>query len=142
MKPALLDVNVLLALAWPNHQHHDAAHAWFHAEARHGWASCALTHLGFIRLSANPAYTPAAVSPTEAASLLGAMIAHKKHHFWESPPAADSALYAKALGHQQVNDAYLVEVARQRQGRLVTFDTRLAVHGGADDAVFVISASE
>ena len=26
---ALLDVNVLIALAWPNHVHHAAARAWF-----------------------------------------------------------------------------------------------------------------
>ena len=24
----LLDVNVLIALAWPNHVHHAAAHTW------------------------------------------------------------------------------------------------------------------
>lgn len=38
MKVALLDVNVLLALAWPNHQHHVAAHRWFHDDGRRGWA--------------------------------------------------------------------------------------------------------
>lgn len=25
----LLDVNVLVALAWPNHVHHEAVQAWF-----------------------------------------------------------------------------------------------------------------
>ena len=28
---ALLDVNVLVALAWPNHVHHTQAHRWFSA---------------------------------------------------------------------------------------------------------------
>ncbi|MCC6764048.1 MAG: hypothetical protein IT293_05225 [Deltaproteobacteria bacterium] len=51
MKAALLDTNVLLALAWPNHQHHSAAHGWFAARAKKGWATCAFTQLGFIRLS-------------------------------------------------------------------------------------------
>lgn len=138
MKPALLDINVLLALAWPNHQHHGAAHDWFRAEARHGWATCGFTQVGFIRLSANPSYTPAAVPPAEAAGLLQRLIVHKHHQFWPSPPAADPAIYAKALGHQQVNDAYLVAVARARQGRLVTLDTRLPVHSGGDDTVQVI----
>ncbi|MFN0130032.1 MAG: hypothetical protein ACKV19_25485 [Verrucomicrobiales bacterium] len=45
MKPALLDTNVLLALAWPNHQHHAQAHTWFSANAKKGWATCALTQL-------------------------------------------------------------------------------------------------
>lgn len=44
MKAALLDINVLLALAWPSHQHHAAAHGWFARESRHGWATCAFTH--------------------------------------------------------------------------------------------------
>ena len=39
MKRGLLDVNVLLALAWPTHQHHGAAHQWFRQESRHGWAT-------------------------------------------------------------------------------------------------------
>ena len=138
MKPALLDINVLLALTWPNHQHHGAAHDWFRSEARHGWATCGFTQIGFIRLSSNPSYTPAAVPPPEAAGLLQRLIAHKHHQFWPSPPAANPAFFAKALGHQQVNDAYLVAIARAQKGRVVTLDTRLPVHAGNDDTVLVI----
>ena len=29
MSAHLLDVNVLIALAWPSHAHHEAAHHWF-----------------------------------------------------------------------------------------------------------------
>ena len=138
MKPALLDTNVLLALAWPNHQHHPAAHAWFGAEAKYGWASCAFTQLGFIRLSSNPAYTSSAVSPQEAAELLQQLLSHPRHSFWASPAAKSPAIYLRALGHQQVNDAYLVEVAKRRRGRLVTLDTRLPVHASGGSGVFVI----
>ena len=139
MKPALLDTNVLLALAWPNHQHHAAAHRWFRAEARHGWATCAFTQLGFVRLSSNPVYTPDAASPREAAALLRNLLAHKAHRFWPSPPADTPALYIQALGHQQVNDAWLVEAARRQRGRLVTLDTRLPVHARENETVFVIA---
>ncbi len=139
MKAALLDTNVLLALAWPNHQHHEAAHGWFRSEARHGWASCAVTQLGFVRLSSNPAYTPAAVPPQQAATLLRQLLQHKQHAFWPSPPAHAPAIYARALGHQQVNDAFLVEIARRHKGRLVTLDTRLPIHEAGDDGlVFVL----
>jgi toxin-antitoxin system PIN domain toxin len=135
---ALLDTNVLLALAWPNHQHHATAHAWFGRHARAGWATCALTQLGFIRLSSNPAYTPSNVTPAEAASLLHEMILHPAHEFWPSPTAADPTLFSYSLGHQQVNDAWLVDVVRRRSGRLVTFDARISVHGGETAAVEVI----
>jgi uncharacterized protein len=139
VKPALLDTNVLLALAWPNHQHHAQAHTWFAANAKKGWATCAFTQLGFIRLSSNPAYTANAVSPQEAAMLLQQWTRLKGHHFWSSPAADDPAIYALALGHQQVNDAWLVEVARRNAGRLVTLDTRLPVHSLKAGVVEVIA---
>ena len=138
MKAALLDTNVLLALAWPNHQHHVPAHNWFAAQARKGWATCAVTQLGFIRLSSNPAYTANAVSPQEAAALLQKWTRLKGHRFWTSPAADDSTIYARAIGHQQVNDAWLVEVARRNAGRLVTMDTRLPVHSRETGMVEVI----
>lgn len=128
MKAALLDTNVLLALAWPNHQHHAAAHEWFAANARKGWATCALTQVGFIRLSSNPAYTVNAVSPQDAAGLLQQWTRLRTHRLWSSPSADDPAIYLRAIGHQQVNDAWLVEAARRNSGRLVTLDTRLPVH--------------
>lgn len=138
MKSALLDTNVLLALAWPNHQHHSVAHMWFLRESKHGWATCAFTQLGFIRLSSNSAYTPNAVPPAEAATLLEQLVAHAKHVFWKSPAACSPIIYAHALGHQQVNDAWLVETARQAGGRLVTLDTRLHVHDFQKGSVHVI----
>ena len=128
MKAALLDTNVLLALAWPNHQHHCQAHVWFASQAKKGWATCAFTQLGFIRLSSNPAYTANAVAPQEAATLLQKWTRLKGHHFWASPAADSPAIYLRTVGHQQVNDAWLVEVARRNAGRLVTLDTRLPVH--------------
>ena len=138
MKAALLDTNVLLALAWPNHQHHAPAHEWFAAHAKRGWATCAVTQLGFVRLSANPSYTPNAVSPQDAATLLQRWTHLKGHRFWVSPAADDPAIYARALGHQQVNDAWLVAVARHNHGTLVTLDTRLPVHADTPGLVEVI----
>ncbi|MEY4690568.1 MAG: hypothetical protein RIT19_893 [Verrucomicrobiota bacterium] len=139
MKPALLDVNVLLALAWPNHQHHAVAHRWFSRESRHGWATCAVTQLGFIRLSSNPAYTPSAVSPSEAAGLLEQWLKHPHHAFWDSAPACRAGIYSRAVGHQQVNDAWMVDLARQSRGRLVTLDQRSAFHDAQRVHVTVIS---
>jgi toxin-antitoxin system PIN domain toxin len=128
VKAVLLDTNVLLALAWPNHQHHGLAHAWFAANSKKGWATCGFTQVGFIRLSSNPAYTPSAVSPQDAAALLQRWTAHKSHRFWSSPAADNPATYTHALGHQQVNDAWLVEVARHNAGRLLSLDTRIPIH--------------
>jgi toxin-antitoxin system PIN domain toxin len=142
VKPALLDVNVLLALAWPNHQHHAEAHSWFAREAKHGWATIALTQLAFVRLSSNSAYTSSAVSPREAAALLRDLLDQKHHRFWTSPAAVNTEIFAHVMGHKQVNDAYLVEVARQQKGRLVTFDRRLVAHAPGEDVVQVIDQGQ
>ncbi len=140
MKLPLPDTNVLLALAWPNHQHHAQAHAWFAAHAKRGWATCAFTQLGFVRLSSNPAYSRDAVSPQDAAALLQQWTRHPAHRFWDSPAAASPAIYLRALGHQQVNDAWLVEVARKNKGRLVTLDTHLSAHALAENLVETIAS--
>ena len=138
MKISLLDTNLLLALAWPNHQFHAQAHRWFAAHAKRGWATCGFTQLGFIRFSSNPAYSPEAVSPSEAAALLQQWTKHKAHRFWNSPVADSPVIYSRSLGHQQVNDAWLVEVARKNKGKLVTLDMRLAAHATEDDLVETI----
>jgi toxin-antitoxin system PIN domain toxin len=138
VKAALLDTNVLLALAWPNHQHHAAAHVWFAVHAKRGWATCAFTQLGFVRLSSNLAYSRDAVSPQDAAGLLQQWTQHKAHQFWNSPAANSPLIYLRALGHQQVNDAWLVEVARKNKGKLVTLDTHLSAHAPEENLVEII----
>lgn len=140
MSVGLLDVNVLLALAWPNHQHHQAAHRWFHEESSHGWATCALAAIAFVRLSSNPAYTADAVSPRDALVLLVRMTGHAQHRFWAELPPLDLDVVQRAIGHQQVMDAYLVGLARHHRGRLVTFDARAAAHARDDGEVALIGS--
>lgn len=124
----LLDLNLLIALAWPSHIHHDPAHAWFEREASPGWATCPLTQLGFVRLSSNPAFTSDAVSPTEALSLLKGITAMDGHEFWSDDVDCVSATFADGMritGHRQVTDAYLISLARARSGCLATLDRRM-----------------
>lgn len=123
----LLDLNVLLAIAWPNHQFHTAAMSALPSPKR--WATCALTQLGFIRLSSNPAVISTAKRPQEAAQLLARLVADPFHVYLDSLPAPASAewldAFALLLGHQQVTDAYLLRLAAANDAVLVTFDRRL-----------------
>jgi predicted nucleic acid-binding protein len=77
MKPALLDLNVLVALAWPSHIHHGVAHEWFAQQRSNGWATCPITQSGLVRLSSNSRITPDAVSPEVALNLLSKSIGMK-----------------------------------------------------------------
>jgi hypothetical protein len=52
----LLDVNILIALADPNHIHHGRARGWFLSEHREAWATCPLTENGFIRILGHASY--------------------------------------------------------------------------------------
>jgi hypothetical protein len=130
---ALLDVNALLALAWPNHQFHRPARRWF-AGHDGGWCTCAITQLGFVRLSSNPAFTDQAKLPAEATRLLGEMTRHPRHRFIADLPPLDTPRFAEVarrlLGHQQVTDAYLVALAARRGAQVVTFDRRIEAIAG------------
>lgn len=124
----LPDVNVLIALCWPNHQFHGAAHRRMGRPGQR-WATCALTQLGFIRVSSNPAVTGVRKTPQEAVAILASLIEDPNHVFLRSlPPPAErriSPCFARILGYQQVTDAYLLELAVRNRATLLTFDARL-----------------
>jgi toxin-antitoxin system PIN domain toxin len=140
---ALPDVNVLVALAWPNHIHHQPAREWFLREGLRNWATCPLTQAGFVRVSSNPRVLSEARSPAEAMALLGLMLERGNHAFWsdevhllESPWVRRDRIF----GHRQVTDAHLLAIAVSHGGRLATFDTALVelVPTGMDPAHVLI----
>jgi uncharacterized protein len=121
----LLDTNLLIALAWPQHIHHAPAHVWFGATGRKAWATCPVTQLGFIRISSNIKIIPAAVTPREATAMLERILVLPGHEFWAAelaPTAATTFSSLSLVGHRQVTDAYLLALAQHRDGKLATFD--------------------
>jgi uncharacterized protein len=134
VKAALLDINVLTALLWPTHEHHDVAHRWFGGRAGAPWATCAVTQLGFVRIVSNPAFSRDALSPTEALALLGENLTHPAHEFWAAShqvPVALKGIEARLQGHKQLTDAYLLALADRRRGALATFDRGLRTLAGS-----------
>jgi toxin-antitoxin system PIN domain toxin len=143
MSRALLDVNVLLALLDSDHIDHARAHAWLDDEIHTGWASCAITQNGFVRIVSQPRY-PSPVAPTEAIELLEQACATSHHDYW---PCTLSILDITAIdrtrlhGPRQVTDAYLLALACANGGRFVTFDRSVpisAVVGAAEASLIVI----
>lgn len=128
MTRSLLDVNVLLALLDADHVNHAAAWAWFDGTASQGWASCAITENGFIRVISQPRY-PSPVAAVQAVQLLADARAGGDHAFW---PCDVSALDASTLdarrvhGPRQLTDAYLLALAAAHGGRFVSFDRRIS----------------
>ena len=128
MTVSLLDVNVLVALAWPNHVHHETAGRWFAENQRQGWATCPLTQSGFVRVSSNHRLIPEARSPGEAVLALRRIVALPHHVFWpDDVSLAVSRFVAleKLVGYQQVTDAHLLALALRKGGRLATLDAAI-----------------
>jgi uncharacterized protein len=147
MAVALLDINVLLALAWPAHLHHDAAHAWFAVNRHEGWATCPLTEMGFLRLSMQPVVVKTTVTFGDALRALSSSALAPEHEFWPldySFSGVASQIRARIAGHHQITDAVLLDLAIRRPGKLATFDRRIAgllsPESASSDAVMLIPA--
>lgn len=121
----LFDVNVLIAIAWPTHHAHERVLQWLAHHAREGWATCPFTETAFVRIASNPAFSPDALTPTDALTLLQANLRHPAHEFWEDNISfvdAVAPFVGRIVGHQQVSDAYLLGLALHRKGILATLD--------------------
>ena len=128
MAVSLLDVNVLLALAWPTHIHHMAAHRWFAEKSAAGWATCPLTQLGFVRLGMQPAVVKVPILFGDVMDALAKMTANDAHCFWPLEGGVGSIrdeLRARVVGHHQLTDCILLDLAIRKQGRLASFDRRI-----------------
>jgi toxin-antitoxin system PIN domain toxin len=122
---ALLDINVLIALLDTDHASHDAAINWFAKHAREGWASCAITQNGCIRIMSNPGY-PNSLPVQAVIEHLAGACRQNIHEFWSDEISLlDSEVVdmTRIHGPRQLTDIYLLALAVQHEGRLVTFDT-------------------
>jgi hypothetical protein len=122
---ALLDVNVLIALLDSDHASHDSAINWFAKHAREGWASCPITQNGCILIMSNPGYPNPL--PVHAVIEQLAEACHQDiHEFWPDEVSlldSDVVDSTRIHGPRQLTDIYLLALAVQHEGRLVTFDT-------------------
>jgi hypothetical protein len=126
---ALLDVNVLLALLDADHVEHVRARSWLAAEIGGGWASCAITQNGFVRIVSQPRY-PSPVPVAAAVERLGRATRTEHHEFWRCDLSLlDPAVFdpTRLHGPRQVTDAYLLALAVAHDGRFVTFDRTVPV---------------
>lgn len=126
----LLDVNVLIALAWPRHVHHMAATAWFETNHHDGWATTPTTEAGFVRVSSNPRVFPDGASPGQAAALLAQFNDIAGHVFWPDSTRLTEFVMPfseHVHGYASVSDAHLALIARTNDGTLATLDSRAAV---------------
>ena len=117
---ALLDANMLIALVVNDHVHHQAAERWF-VERSSGFATCPLTQGSLLRLLVREGLTV-----ETALGALQALANDARHEFWPDDLSYSDVPMRGVIGHRQLTDAYLAQLARRHQGRFATFDQGLA----------------
>ena len=126
----LLDINVLLAIAWPQHVHHARVKKWLLTQTAQGKlsiATCPITQLGFSRISMN--IKGYAADFESARLLLASLVGHKDfdHSFWADDFSILSGRLKRTLGPNQLTDAYLAALAENRPGsKFATLDTGIS----------------
>jgi hypothetical protein len=142
-RPALLDVNVLIALFDESHVHSRIAHDWFAGERHRGWATCPLTESGFIKIMSQPIAGRAQLQPAVLGLHLRGFRSSADHLFW---PASISILDTdrfdlSAVRGRHLSDTYLAGLAHAHGGVLATFDRNIPITpvlGAATDLLEVI----
>jgi uncharacterized protein len=130
---ALLDANVLIALIVTEHVHHDVAAEWLSASDTR-FATCPITQGSLVRFLVRTGQSAAT-----AREVVNAIQNANHHEFWPDSVSFADVEVGGVLGHRQVTDAYLAQLARSRKGRLATLDSGLA-HLHSDVAVLIPTA--
>lgn len=121
----LLDANVLLALGLGTHARHREAHEHFARMA--SWATTPLTESAFVRLMLNPTITIEQRTSVTVLAQLRAMRSDSRWRFLaDDSSLAEPQIDTRTLvGHRQVTDFHLVNLAKRHGARLATFDADL-----------------
>lgn len=130
----LLDVNVLIALCDPAHEHHELVFDWFTKTGRTSFATCAITESGFIRICSSPAY-PNRPGPVKTLQgILAKLCETKGYHYWQDAVSWKEMKLAQEIASKFVTDVYLLALAQKFKGTLATLDQSIpadALAGGA-----------
>jgi toxin-antitoxin system PIN domain toxin len=138
---ALIDVNLLVSIAWPNHVHHAPVLEWFGEASAGGWATTAFTEAGFVRVSSNAAAIATAVTPERAIAMLEQLRRVPGHRFLADDVQlviASRLSRSHLRTHRNVTDAHLLALARRHRMPLATLDRGVAELAGERGDVILV----
>lgn len=133
----LLDVNVLIAIHSPSHGDFDRVHRWFEAKAIEGFATCAMTEAGFVRISAQISGEAPTAELAESRIALREFVARPGHAYWPMDVdylKATEPFTSRMHGHRQITDAFLLGLAIHHRGKLATLDKAIKHLAGPEFA--------
>jgi len=123
----LLDVNILIALVYENHEFHDRAEAWFFEHAVDDWITCPTTENGTIRIVAGARF-PGQFTHASVASKLHTFAISSGHRFIPDNISLldDAVVNLDAVGTSaRLTDIYLLSLAVHQDLLLATMDSRI-----------------
>ena len=121
----LLDVNLILASRWTTHSEHSAATVWLGSVNE--FYTCAITELGFVRISLSAAYQASWEEVQETLRVL-----HQRPSYRFLVDDIDGAASPETSSND-TTDAHLVTLARQHNLKLATLDASLIAKPWAGD---------
>jgi toxin-antitoxin system PIN domain toxin len=116
----LIDGNLLIGMAVEDHEHHEVAAHWF-AEQNEPVATCPITQGTVVRHLVRNGY-----AMESGVAFLVALAERNDHEFWPDDLPYAYVPTDGVIGHRQVADAYLAQLARHHAGRVATMDSSFA----------------
>jgi len=113
----LLDVNLILASRWTTHSEHSGATTWFGSVNE--FYTCAITELGFVRISLSVVYQASWQEVQETLRVL-----HERPSYRFLVDDVDGTASPETSSND-TTDAHLVTLARQHNLKLATLDASL-----------------
>jgi predicted nucleic acid-binding protein len=114
----LLDVNMLIAAIWRDHQDQRRVEAWLRGKQT---ATCPISELGFLRISSGDTF-PLRAEPEPCRNALSEFV---RKHRCRFIPDDFSPQRITAESSRQFTDLYLAELAERHRMKLATLDTRI-----------------
>lgn len=99
------------------------------------FSTCPITQGSLVRFLLRTGQSAAA-----AQNVIRAVESAHRHEFWPDTVSFADVGVGGVVGHRQVTDAYLAQLARSREGQLATLDSGLA-HLHNDIAVLIPTAT-
>lgn len=120
----LLDNDVFFAALVQGHPHHAVSRRWLDQIKPTGWGIASETYLAAVRLLMNPRVMGSGVLRAATAVRAVQTELAGRHPGWVviAPGRPDAAMLAKAAGHREIMDLWLVQIARDTGHKLATHD--------------------
>ena len=114
----LLDVNMLIAAIWRDHQDQPRVEGWLRGKQT---ATCPISELGFLQISSGETF-PFRAEPQLCRDALSEFL---RKHRCRFIPDDFSPQRIAARSSREFTDLYLAELAEQHRMKLATLDTRI-----------------